>query len=188
MYIWKKKYVTIGALLLLVAVAGYVARPMSGQVEDTAPAAAEYSAEAERAEEEALGATELVSAAAGGSDYFAKARMDREEGRSRAVETLNTVLQNEGSDEAARTSAQEQVSQIAKNSDMEVVVENLIKAKGFSDAVVYIGDDSINVVVKTDGLEPSEVSVIQNIVMEETGCAADMIKIVEVTGTSEAEK
>ena len=182
MYIWKRKHLTVVALLLFVAVAGFVSRPFSGRVEDSSPATAEYSAEAERAEEERLGATELVNAPAGESDYFAKARMDREEGRSRAVETLNTVLQNEGSDEEARAAASAEVSQIAKNSDMEVVVENLIKAKGFSDAVVYIGEDSINVVVKTEGLEPSEVSVIQDVVMGETGCAADKIKITEVSG------
>ena len=187
MYIWKKKYVTLAALLLLVAVAGYVARPMSGRVRDAAPASSEMSAEAER-EEEVLGATELVSAGVGESDYFAKARMDREEGHSRAVETLNTLMQNEGSDEAARASAESQVSQIAKNSDMEIMLENLIKAKGFSDAVVYIGEESIHVVVRTDGLTPQEVSVIQEIVMSETGCAADKIKIVEVSGSGEEQK
>ena len=150
MFIWKKKHVTIVALALLVIIAGYINWTHVGEVHDASPATAEYDELAERKEEELLGGTELVNAPAETDDYFLKARLEREEGHSRSIETLNEIIQNEGTDEGSRTAAVAQVSAIAQNSDTEVKVENLIKAKGYEDAVVYISDTSIQVVVKND--------------------------------------
>ena len=58
--------------------------------------------------------------------------------------------------------------------------ENLIKAKGFSDCVVYITDNSASITVKTEQLSASDVAKIQEIVSSQTGILIKNIKIVEV--------
>ena len=177
LFIWKRKHVTLVAIALFAVLVGYINWQYAGKV--SAPDA-EYNEVAQRQEEEMLGSTELVNAKVGEDDYFRKARMDREEGHSKAIETLNTVIQNDASDEESRATAAAQVAAIAQNSDTEIKVENLIKAKGYEDAVVYISDDSVSVVVKSSGLEASDISLIQGIVMQETGAVAEQIKIVEI--------
>jgi len=76
--------------------------------------------------------------------------------------------------------AQEELIAIAKNIDKEGAIENLIKAKGFKDALVFINEGNVNVVVKTDGLIQTQAAQIQDIVISQTGVSADKIKIVPV--------
>ena len=65
---------------------------------------------------------------------------------------------------------------IAKESNME----SLIKAKGFSDAVVVVGESDVTVVVQSDGLSGADVSKIKEIVMSEASVGAENIVIIEV--------
>ena len=60
-------------------------------------------------------------------------------------------------------------------------MESMIRAKGYEDAVVMIGDGSVNVVVAPPegGLQATDVTVIKDIVVAETGAVPGQIKIVE---------
>ena len=60
-----------------------------------------------------------------------------------------------------------------------MIVENLIKAKGFEDAIIFFSDDFINVVVKTNGLQPKDIAQITDIVTKNAGVTADKITIIE---------
>ena len=65
----------------------------------------------------------------------------------------------------------------------EANIESLIRAKGYEDAVVMLGDGSANVVVAPPdgGLQAEDVAVIRDIVIAETGMTAGQIKIVEAS-------
>lgn len=58
-----------------------------------------------------------------------------------------------------------------------MIIENLIKAKGFQDAVVMIDNGIVNVIVQTDKLSEEEVAQIVDIVSRQTGVSLDNIKI-----------
>ena len=60
-----------------------------------------------------------------------------------------------------------------------MIVENLIKAKGFEDAVIFLSNDIANVVVKATGLKQNEVAQITDIVTKTTGINLDKITIIE---------
>ena len=113
-------------------------------------------------------------------DFFAQARLDREAGRSRSIETYNAVLENENSDEAAKASAQQGVLELAQNTETETAVENLLRARGFEDAVCYINGDMANVVVKTQMLDSEGAAQISEIVSAQSGIAQEKIKIMEM--------
>ena len=55
--------------------------------------------------------------------------------------------------------------------------ENLLVAKGFSEAVVTILSDSVDVVVNADDLTESQIAQIEDIVKRKTECSADKIVI-----------
>ena len=63
------------------------------------------------------------------------------------------------------------------NMQTEFDIETLIKAKGFSEAVVTIGTQNINVLVNDSTLDSAEVAQILSIVVEETGVSASNVKI-----------
>lgn len=60
-----------------------------------------------------------------------------------------------------------------------MIAENLIKAKGFEDAILFVSDDYINVVVKSDGLEAKDIAQITDVITKSTGVSLDRITIIE---------
>ena len=63
----------------------------------------------------------------------------------------------------------------------EANIENLVTAKGYTDCVAFLSEDSISVVVSNNAqpLSQTDTAKISEIVMEETGLAASQIKIIE---------
>ena len=59
-------------------------------------------------------------------------------------------------------------------------IENLIKARGFKDAVCFINNDQANVVVKCDALDEYQVAIITEIVTEQSAIPSEKIKVVEI--------
>ena len=120
-----------------------------------------------------------TSASAAGDDYFASARLSREKARDEAVETLQKVTSGSDQTDTAKQTAVSQANVIAKDIVKETEIENLIKAKGFADCVVFLQDDKCSVVVKTKSNSQNDAIVIRDIVSDQAGISYDKIKIVE---------
>ncbi len=115
------------------------------------------------------------------SDYFSESRLSREQSRDEAISILKDTIASDTSDEQAKELANAQISEMADASVTEATIESLIKAKGYQDAVVFIGSDSVNVIVSTPeaGFTETDASKISDIVVAETSFRPDQIKIVE---------
>lgn len=100
------------------------------------------------------------------ASYFASYRNDRESTRDQEMLYYDAIIANSTSSEAAIKAAEQGRLNLIEQMDNELVVEGLIKAKGFEDCVVTISDGNINAVVKAKQLNSTEVaqivSVIQN--------------------------
>lgn len=83
-------------------------------------------------------------------------------------------------DEEQRAAMTSKANQIATDIETEGKIENLIKAKGFEDCMVYISEDSADVMVKTDGLLANEAAVIKDIIIQTTDIPVENVKILEV--------
>jgi len=169
MMVVKKKQLVVAALAVIIGTAGYL---NSNKNPDTATDA-KYMGEAQLVNSESTESSE-------GNDFFAQARIDREAGRSRSIETFNAVLDNENADSEAKASAQQSVLELAENTETETAIENLLKAKGFEDAVCYINNGMANVVVKTDMLDSTGAAQISEIVTAQSGIPHEKIKIMEM--------
>ena len=125
----------------------------------------------------------IISGTAESGDYFASSRLSREQARDEAVSTLRELSESEQADQTAKDEAAAQISALAEDSVAEANIESMIRAKGYEDAVVMIGDESVNVVVAPPegGLQATDVTVIKDIVVSETGVTAGQIKIVEAS-------
>jgi len=78
-----------------------------------------------------------------------------------------------------RTEAQKKIMKIGELSEKELVVEGLIKAKGFDDVLIFLTDESAKVVVSTEELNEQDVVKILDVVMTETDLEASNIKIMK---------
>ena len=103
--------------------------------------------------------------------------MEREISRAQVQETMSSIIENEKSEAASKTYAEEEIMKVAKLSEKESVCESLIKSKGYEDVVVYINEDKANVIVKCSTLSSEDATKIAEIVTEQTGVSPQGIKI-----------
>ena len=167
MIVVKRKQIIAVCLALLVAMAGYLNFASRDSAKETAS-------------EESIGEIHLVSDDTQPSDFFETARLEREEGRAEATETLKSMIDSETTETASKMVAEEKVMEMASLTELESSIENLIKAKGYTDAVVYINDDKASVVVRADEFTSQDATVISEIVTEQTNIGAANIKITQV--------
>ena len=113
-------------------------------------------------------------------DYFAAARLTRQQARDSAISLLREASESETADAAVANEAAATIQTLASYALAEAQIENLVTAKGYADCVAFMGEDSISVVVSgSDGLGAEDVAKISEIVMGETEYTADQIKILE---------
>ena len=124
------------------------------------------------------------STAETGEAQFTQARLSRQQARDEAVELLEGIIKDAESSDEAKKEAVAQSAEIAQNVLRENNIENLVKAKGYSDCVAVIQNGECSVIVSGKLQNESDAVVIQDIVAGQTDFSPEKIKIVE----SEASK
>ena len=114
-----------------------------------------------------------------GDDYFASARLTRQQARDSAISLLQEAAEQPGPDAAVANEASEGIQVLAGYTMKEAQIENLVTAKGYADCVAFMGEDSISVVVDTGTgeLTAEDVAKITDITVTETGYPASGVKI-----------
>lgn len=123
----------------------------------------------------------LTAEATGASDdYFATARLSREEARSSALAILQDTVDDPEASAEAVSAASDSITAMASATLAESQIENLVTAKGYPECVAFIGDNSVSVVVSTESgtLEGADVAKITDIVLGETDFSASAVKVV----------
>ena len=169
--LWKRNMVA-GAVLLLVCGAIFLNGRYAQQVEETDKILGQATLV-----DGAEGDAEEVSGEALPGDYFATARLTRQQARDSALSLLQEASGAAEVDEAAQS-----IQTLAAYTLAEAQIENMITAKGYTDCVVFMADDGVSVVVSAgeDGLQTEDIARITDIVKQETDLTADCIKILEV--------
>ena len=112
-------------------------------------------------------------------EYFVSARLERKKARDEAVETLaNTLKDADVSDEEKELATSKAIA-VSKQIEQENKIETLVKAKGFTECLAFVDDETVRMVVKTEGLTAEQAAQIKNIVIEETEVLTENISVVE---------
>ncbi len=115
-----------------------------------------------------------------GEAYFAEAKLSRTKSRDEAIDALKYMLEDaELSTNEVRELTLE-ATNLAKCIEVEGKIENLIKAKGFSDCMVYYDSQKIDVMVQSDGLTDSEAAQIRDVILGEVEVSDEKISIIEI--------
>jgi len=118
-----------------------------------------------------------VSELANADAYFEEARATINMDRNQVISMLTDVIEETKDGTAEKNNATQQKLKIINYMNTEKVVENLIRNKGFTDALVLMTDNSVNVTVNKQEITQSDVAKICDIVMRETGREAGQIVI-----------
>lgn len=193
-----KKQIILAALVVLLGGAVYVNYLYAEKGEDylvtdvlnqtsqtesgvqTTGEAASAVTDGERLEGKNYGDAQLVGGEVAASEYFEQAQLERTRSRDEAVETVKSVLENSDASAEEVAEATSQIVQISQQIEDESKIESLIKAKGFSECMVYLDGESANVVVQTSGLKAEEAAQIKNIVLSQQDLKPENITIQEV--------
>ena len=111
-------------------------------------------------------------------NYFLESKNDRELLRSKSTELLRSIIDNENTSEETKKEAESKLLNVARDIDNELKIENLLKAKGYNECMVFISDDSVTVTLDKENIKNEDIAKINDIVYEITG--NNTIKIVEV--------
>lgn len=114
------------------------------------------------------------------SSYFQTYRSDRESTRDQEMLYYDAIIANETSSAEAIATAESAKLALIEQMEQELVVEGLIKAKGFEDCVVTISDTDVNAVVKSGELTEAEVAQIVEIIQSQLNISLENIKIIPV--------
>lgn len=167
--------------------------PVVDETENAATSAGEESQEGnsqeEKSQEEQLaeelekstetpGEAVMTNSAVG---VIAQAKLNRDQVRAKNKESLQEMIDSSAITQGQKQEAVETMLTLTENGEKEVAAETLLHAKGFTDVIVSITENSVDVVVNQPELTDVELAQIEDIVKRKTGVDGSQIVIAPVT-------
>ena len=109
--------------------------------------------------------------------YILDMKMTREKQRNSLTQDLNEMINNPSTSEEARKEASAMKLQLVKDQEAELKIENILSTKGFENALVYISEGKVNVVVSEEKLDESDAAKIFDLVAEQADVKYENIKL-----------
>lgn len=126
----------------------------------------------------------LTSSTVGNLDFAAEVKLNREQIRSKNKESLLEVINNAGLTEAQKQEAVDSMIRMTDVAEREAAAEMLLEAKGFSNVVVSITDDNVDVVLNMGDVTDAKRAQVEDIVKRKTNIVAENIVITPIQVTA----
>ena len=196
--IFKKNQIIVTVLAILIVIAGYLKytdanfndknKEVTNEIYESAYgtddmlsngeiASLDENETGEAVEETTLQPGEAVMTSSKLTDFIIQARIDREQIRSKNKETLLKVINDETVSEKEKTSAVEAMVEITKSSELENTIETLLEAKGFSNVIVTLSDNQVDVIIDEQEITDQKRAQIEETIKRKTDISADKIVI-----------
>ena len=151
--VFGKKQIILCCLVMALGIAVYMNWRLVGETEDFAAVSTTTETIKKYGDSQLVDSQNIDGGDTVNADiYFSEAKLSRQKTRDEAVETLQVMMQDISVESEAHADLAVQVAAIATAIEAEGKVENLIKAKGFADCMVYLEDDRASIVVKAEEL------------------------------------
>ena len=117
------------------------------------------------------------------ASYFTQYRTERLTTRNEELLQLDAVIASAEENSIEYNQALTMKMTLTANTEKEMLLENLIRAYGFEDAVVMIGldSDNVNVIAKADELTTDDAIIIYTIIEEEIAISPENVKIIPIS-------
>ena len=197
--VFKKNQVIIAALAVMIAAAGYL--NYSGRLfpdkekssetgsevasqelldisqEDSQSASSDIKSQDGDNEAQTSTPGEAVLTGGDATSIVSQAKITREQVRAKNKESLQEIIDNKQLTGEQKKKAVNEMVELTKIAEKEAVAETMLSAKGFTDSVVSLSEESADVVVNAKELSEANRAQIEDIVIRKTGMAAENIVI-----------
>lgn len=177
MLVFKRNQIVISALIVVILCAGYLNfRYNKAKLTDTTGKSPIGSAYLVQNTNDPGSDTTPVAKVNG--DYFIVSRAEKERARADEQDMMQSIINNKDLDKAAKDKAQAELTRIARSIEKEMIIENVLKGKGFQDVIAFLNDGKVDIVIKDDkNLLPSQTAMILDVVTRETEVSAENVRI-----------
>jgi stage III sporulation protein AH len=178
-----RKQIILAALVVALGAAIYLNYAFAGPISNVFSSTATLGS-ASYVDNQKVSAASGTSGVSGASAtaYFAQARLLRTQARDKSTALLKTQTTSATATATDKQAAETAIETIAKNINTEMQIESTIKAKGFSDCVAFINQDTgmVTIAVKPktgSALSDSENAQIDDAVLKNTKVSLNKISI-----------
>lgn len=126
------------------------------------------------------GTSEQVSSDPYTDQYFAQARLDKQESRAEAIEVLQSIYAGGDSTETELAVIAQDAAALSGYIESESKIENVLRSQGFEDVLCYLSENGASIIVKTDGLDSAQAAQIKSVLLSEVDIPVEKITILEI--------
>ena len=173
--VFNQRTLIMCAMLAVLVVTGAVSIQYTRRAEQTAQ---ENTTVRETAQSQTQSDAQPTEEAAETGSFFTDYRSERNSVRAQEVAYLDSIIQNTATKQETLDEAQARKLELTDMMEKEVTVEGLLRAKGFSQAIVTLSPESVNVVVADASVTSQQAAQILQILQNETGQPAQNVKII----------
>ena len=113
-------------------------------------------------------------------DYFTESKLERDKNYASMISNYTVILEKDSVSELEKKIAMQEITSINNTKNGIMICENLLSTKGFTNSVVFVNKQSVNVVVQVDNeLDTQKVAQIQNIISRELNVEINNVHISE---------
>ncbi|QGU95150.1 SpoIIIAH-like family protein [Clostridium bovifaecis] len=164
----KKQGVIIVVLLALIVCAGVLATKLNADLD--------YVAGNDMTKGKDAISLNETSKNTSSSNYFQESQIIRDNNMSQALQTLKALIDDEHTSKEDRADLSKKYTNLALASTNQSQIETILKSKGYEDALCYVQDNKVTVIIKSSTkLSENQQKQIQDVVMDVT-----QIKDVEI--------
>lgn len=173
MLIVKKSRIITLCLISILVVAGYLNFINTPRLSDKSVSVSTKGEEEIYEEPENYGEAKFVDSSA----LTENLRYERDKKMSEIISLYKEIAEDNKIDEATRNEAAKAAVDAAKTAESEVNIESLLSQKDYEDAVALITNDGVTVSVDKDELLKTDIAIIREVIINETGVTSDKIRI-----------
>ncbi|HOL17716.1 MAG TPA: SpoIIIAH-like family protein [Bacillota bacterium] len=113
-----------------------------------------------------------------GGAFFMEYRLQRDRVRAQEMEMLEGIINNPNTSAEAKEEAEDMLMELVKLMEQELLIENMIKAQGYEDAVFFYRNRVATVMVKKQELSEREFVQIAETVAGVAGVEKEEIQVI----------
>ena len=124
-----------------------------------------------------------TTAAVSAANYFAEYKTERSTSRSEQLVQLDAVIASAEENSETKTEALNMKLKLTDIIEKELLLERLIKAKGYEETVVSIGltSENVNVIVKDADFTQDDAIIIYTILNKEAAASPEKVNIIPIS-------
>ena len=175
----QKRHILGAALILALGAAVFINWQFSGS-SAVKPTAKELGAATYVSRDAKATADEANKKAESTQEKIAKMRTERSRAQDKALDSAKSILQLSDSSEKAKEEAARQAGVIERRIMTQSNIENILTAKGFTDALCYLSDKGCTVTVRSQDITKDSPLIVKDAVMSQLDIDFNDIVIVDV--------